>query len=89
MSMILAGPRRVYVVVLFWQALSACRSSPVAPTADAPEPARTDAGNRHSPGRLLFRLRLHRVVWRRFVGATLLVFDPGPGAAAVRAGRPG
>ena len=76
MSVILSGPRRVYVVLLFWQKLAdpctACaRVLSGVERALGAEPSTTGIPRCQS-----FCLRLHRVLWRHLVGLSLLVLDP-------------
>lgn len=81
MSLILSGPKRIYVLLLFWERL-------VDPCATCPRSfARLDramgveggiagAGRCASPCQIVVAYRLARVFWRRLIGLTLLVLDP-------------
>lgn len=77
MSLILSGPRRVYVVLLFWDRLDAgCSSCPatLSRTRDAlGVDARGPAAPCRSWCRLLFALGAQRAIGRRLVGVRLLV----------------
>lgn len=74
MSFIVSGPRRVYVVMLFCQRLrNTCAGCPralsrAARTIGAGPPCA-------DPYHLVLTIRLHRIVWRRLVGLSLLVLD--------------
>ena len=78
MSVVLSGPRRVYVLLLFcqrvgWEAVGARLLSPVERAPDVP------SGRGATPVSALCRpvmaLRLRRVLWSRLVGFSVLVFD--------------
>ncbi|MBI2218721.1 MAG: hypothetical protein HYU51_15640 [Candidatus Rokubacteria bacterium] len=73
----LSGPRRTYVMLLFWQRIT----DPCAGCGQALARAGAALGNEpavggaacEQPCRLLLAVRLHRILWRRLVGLTLLV----------------
>lgn len=83
MSVVISAPRRLYVILLFWQQVAdACSICP-----------RSVARLRHALGgvdgsgptptcepvcRIVMRLGLHRVLRRRLIGFSVLVLDPDP-----------
>jgi hypothetical protein len=80
MSLILLGPRRVYVVLLFWQRVADpyCalrRSLSHMDRALGAEGRGYDEDGGKSACRLVMALRLYRVFWERLIGLSLLVFD--------------
>lgn len=83
MSLIVSGPRRVYVIMLLWERVAgACAARPhalsrVAGTIGA-EPAITGARRSESVCHLILSVRLCRVLWTRLIGLRVLVLDPQP-----------
>lgn len=83
MSFIVSGPRRVYVLMLFCQRLrNPCAGCPRALSraartigADPPDGAVPPCAD---PCHLVLTIRLHRILWRRLVGLSLLVLDAQP-----------
>lgn len=78
MSVVVSGPRRVYVILLIWQRLTesccACpRSLSRAGEAVASEPSPTC----NPLCRLVMRVGLQRVLWQRLIGLRVLILDPG------------
>jgi hypothetical protein len=83
MSVILTGPRRIYVVLLFWQRLTEpCFGCPRARfRIDHPAGAgqsATGVGPCGSVCRLVLSIRAQRIFWKRLIGLSLLVLDPNP-----------
>jgi hypothetical protein len=81
MSVVVSGPRRLYVVLLFWQRLtepcSACpRSVSRAASALGAREAPATAGPCNPVCRVVVRLGLQRVLWRRLIGFSVFVLDP-------------
>jgi hypothetical protein len=82
-SLIVSGPRRVYVIMLLWERVAgACAGrlhalSRIAGAIGA-EPA--VAGDRRSESvcHLILSVRLCRVLWKRLIGLRVLVLDPQP-----------
>lgn len=83
MSVIVSGPRRVYVLLFLCRRVAdACASCHRAVSAaehalgaDGQRRGGRDCG---SLCRLVMAVRLHRVLWRRVAGVSLLVLDPQP-----------
>jgi hypothetical protein len=80
MSLILLGPRRVYVVLLFWQRVpdprgAWRRSLAQMDRALGSEGPGDDEGGCPSACRLVMAARWSRVLWERLMGLSLLVFD--------------
>lgn len=83
MSVILSGPRRVYVVLLMW-----CRVDDASPAAlpalseidraiGSGDPRRREQ-HAGSIAHAVLTVRLQRILWRRLVGLSLLVFHSSP-----------
>jgi hypothetical protein len=79
-SVVLAGPRRTYLLMLFWRARTdGAAARRALAEIEARLPANPpDAGGRHG-GRAILSLRFHRIVWKRLIGLSLLILD-GPAA---------
>jgi hypothetical protein len=80
MSLILLGPKRVYVVLLFWQRVpdprgAWRRSLAQIDRALGSEGPGDDEGGCPSACRLVMAVRWSRVLWERLIGLSLLVFD--------------
>jgi hypothetical protein len=81
MSLILLGPKRVYVVLLCCQKLAdpccALRRSlaEIDRAFGAAQPAYGGDGHA-SGGRLVTTVRYYRIFWERLIGLSLLVIDP-------------
>ncbi|HLC43188.1 MAG TPA: hypothetical protein VJO34_16375 [Methylomirabilota bacterium] len=79
MSLILSGPRRIYIMLLFWERLAdPCLGCPhalsrIQRAMGAEEPPNGAA--RCESSRLVLTVRLQRILWRRLVGLSLLVLD--------------
>jgi len=81
MTFILLGSKRVYMVLLFWQRVTnpRCALSRSLTQMDR-------ALGSEGPGycgeeckygcRLVMAVRLHRMIWARLIGLSLLVFEP-------------
>jgi len=84
-SVVVSGPRRVYVLLLFWQRLvDACATCPRALSSAGRALGAGDSSH-VTPDcgplcRLVLAVRLQRVLWRRLIGVRLLVLDSGPSA---------
>jgi hypothetical protein len=81
MSVIVSGPRRLYIVLLFWQRLTEpcweCpRSLSRAVSALGTTEPSTTAPPCNPVCRLVMRLGLQRVLCRRLIGFSVLVLDP-------------
>ncbi|HEY7648203.1 MAG TPA: hypothetical protein VID04_04295 [Methylomirabilota bacterium] len=76
MSVVLAGPRRTYLLMLFWRALTdGAAGRRVLSEIGARLPASgPDAGGRRT-ARAILCLRFHRIVWKRLIGLSLLILD--------------
>ena len=80
MSLILSGPRRIYIMLLFWERLAdPCLGCPhallrIQRAMGAEEPP-NGAARCESICRLVLTVRLQRIPWRRLVGLSLLVLD--------------
>jgi len=78
MSVMLSGPRRVYVLLLFWQPVGRDveDSRPLPPIERAMSVSHRRApAHDHALCRPVVAVRLRRVLWSRLVGFSLLVFD--------------
>ncbi len=83
MSLMLSGPRRVYVLLLVWQRLGEPRATSFrtlsraerAMGAEPPERSDAPCG---VPCRLVLTMRVQRAIGRRLVGLSLLVLDAAP-----------
>ena len=81
MSLILSGPKRIYVLLLFWQRLAEpCAVCPLSLARMGQvlgaEDSRED-GNGCSPFcRIVMAWRISRIFWRRLIGLSLLVLEP-------------
>lgn len=81
MSLILSGPKRIYVLLLFWERLAdpcaTCpRSLARAGHALGTEDSGTN-GNRCAPFcRVVMACRVSRILWRCLIGLSFLVLDP-------------
>jgi hypothetical protein len=80
MSLILLGPKRVYVVLLFWERVADpdCalrRSLSRIDRALGAEGPGYDEDGGTSACRLVLAVRWHRVLRERLIGLSLLVFD--------------
>jgi hypothetical protein len=80
MSLVLAGPGRIYVLLLFWQRLAdACLGCPAglsrAMSVGTPDERDVGCG---PPCRSLLTVRVGRVLRRRFIGLTLFVLESEP-----------
>ncbi len=81
MSLILLGPKRVYVVLLFWQRVPDPRGAWRRALAQieralGSEGAGDDEGGCTSACRLVMAVRWSRVLWERLIGLSRLVLDP-------------
>ncbi len=80
MSLVLCGPRRVYVLLVLWERLAdGCGACPRALSSGTRvlggQPAAT-AGSGCGPlCRLVMAVRLQRVLWKRLIGVNVLVLD--------------
>jgi hypothetical protein len=80
MSLILLGPKRVYVMLLFCQKVpdprgAWRRSLAQIDRALESEGLGDDEDGCTSACRLVMAVRWHRVLWERLIGLSLLVFD--------------
>lgn len=74
MSLILSGPKRIYVLLLFWQRLAE-------PCAACPRWLAGKGNERIECGpccRILLMARFHRIFLRHLVGLSLFIVDPQP-----------
>lgn len=81
MSFILSGPKRTFVMLLFWERLGGpCATCPFSLTrtsqALGADDAGTDRTGRRPCCRVVLACRISRVFWRRLVGLSFLVLDP-------------
>ena len=81
MSLILLGPKRVYIVLLFWQRMTdprcaLCRSLAQIDRALGGEGPGYGGEECESGGRLVIAVRWYRILWERLIGLSLLVFQP-------------
>ena len=81
MSLIVSGPRRVYVIMLLWERVAgACAGRLHALSRGAgaigAEPAVTGARRNESVRHLVLSVRLCRVLWKRLIRFRVLVLDP-------------
>ena len=81
MSLILSGPKRIYVLLLFWERLTdPCATCPRSLSRIGQALGVEEAGeDRKGCGpfcRVIVACRLSRILWRRFVGLSLLVLEP-------------
>ncbi len=83
MSLILSGPKRIYVLLLFWQRLTdPCATCPRC-LERVGEALGTGGPRQNRNGceplcRVLMACRVSRVLRRRLIGLSLLVLDPQP-----------
>jgi hypothetical protein len=83
MSLILSGPKRIYVVLLFWERLAdPCATCPlslvrVGQAWGVDQPPRDHHGCKPLC-RVIMGWRIARILWRRLIGVSLLVLDPQP-----------
>jgi hypothetical protein len=79
MSLVLCGPRRTYVCLFFCRRVGrGCASCPGRRSAGDPAPpAELDPFRPYTPApaRLIASIRLQRLLWRWFVGLTVIVVD--------------
>jgi len=80
-SVVVSGPRRVYVLLLFWQRLTErCATCPRSLSRMGDVIGVGEARGAVPPCdvlcRLVMRVGLRRVFWRRLIGLTLLILDP-------------
>ncbi len=81
MSVILSGPRRVYVVLLFWERVAdVCSACPRALSrveqAVGAERSTNGGARCDALWRQVATVRLQRILGRRFIGLRLLVLEP-------------
>jgi hypothetical protein len=81
MSFILSGPKRIFVMLLFWERLAGqCATCPFSLTRTSPalgaHDAGTDRAGRRPFCRVVLACRISRIFWRRLVGLSFLVLDP-------------
>jgi hypothetical protein len=81
MSFILSRPKRIYVLLLFWERLAdpclgCVRALSRIPRAMGNEEWQKGGARCESICRLVLTVRLQRILWRRLVGVSLLVLDP-------------
>lgn len=81
MSLILSGPKRTFVMLLFWERLiGPCATCPFSPArisqALGADDAGTDRTGRRPACRVVLQCRISRIFWRRLVGLSFLVLDP-------------
>jgi hypothetical protein len=81
MSLILSGPKRIYVLLLFWQRLAdPCADCPLSleriGKAMGVEDLREDRNGCDPLCRVVMSWRVARILRRRFIGLSLLVLDP-------------
>jgi hypothetical protein len=81
MSFILSGPKRILVMLLFWEPLAGqCATCPFSPTrisqALGADDAGTDRTGRGPFCRVVLACRISRIFRRRLVGLSFLVLDP-------------
>lgn len=82
MSVILSGPRRVYVVLLMWRRADdtsqvALRALSEIDRAIGGDPRRHEQ-HAGSISHAVLTVRLQRILWRRLVGLSLFVFHSSP-----------
>jgi hypothetical protein len=80
MSLIFIGPKRVYVVLLFWQSVANPYCALWRPLAQVDRALGDvlpgeDEGACRSACHLVMAVRWGRIVWKRLIGLSLLVFD--------------
>lgn len=85
MSLILSAPRRVYVLLLFWQRVNPWSGHALLRTertigVDSP-------GDGHSLCHVVAAVRWQRILWRRFVGLSFLILDSQASSVAERGAR--
>jgi hypothetical protein len=83
MSLILSGPKRIYVLLLFWHRLAdpcaTCPRSLVrAGQALGADDPKADGSGCIRFCRVVMACRIFRVFWRRLIGLSLLVFELPP-----------
>jgi hypothetical protein len=79
MSLLLSGPRRVYLLQVFWDRLAdPCRSCSLARAHDALGPGAPELAERRCPApcRVILAFSACRLLWRRIVGLRVLVVEP-------------
>lgn len=81
MSFILSGPKRTFVMLLFWERLAGpCTTCPSSLTrtsqALGADETETDRTGRRPFCRVVLACRISRIFWRRLVGLSFLVLDP-------------
>ena len=80
MSVMLCGPRRVYVLLVLWERLvDGCGTCPRA-LSSGTRVLGADGTGRAEPGcgplcRLVMAVRVQRVLWKRLIGVNVLVLD--------------
>lgn len=80
MSVVVSGPRRVYVLLLFWQRLTErCATCPRSLSRIGDAIGVSEAQGAVPPCdalcRPVMRVGLRRVFWRRLIGLTFLILD--------------
>jgi hypothetical protein len=80
MSLILLGPKRVYVVLLFWERVEDPYGALRRSLSRIDQALGAEGSGYHEDGctsacRLVLAVRWHRVLWERLIGLSLLVFD--------------
>jgi len=81
MSFILSGPRRTFVMLLFWERLAGpCAACPFSLTwtsrALGADNAGTNRTGRRPSCRVVLACRVSRIFWRRLVGLSFHVLEP-------------
>ncbi len=81
MSLVLSGPKRIYVLLLFWERLVdpcvTCRRSLERAGLALGAESSGEHRRRCMPFcRIIMACRLSRVFWRRLIGLSVLVLDP-------------
>lgn len=79
MSVILSGPRRVYVVLLMWRRVDdagpvALRALSDTNRAIGSRDRRPDEQHAGTISHAVLTVRLQRIFWRRLIGLSLMVF---------------
>lgn len=84
MSVILSGPRRIYVVLLMWHRVDSASLVGWRTLAEIDRaishgvPGRSHERLSRSVFRTVLTVRLQRIFWRRLIGLSLLMFHCSP-----------
>ena len=81
MTLILLGSKRVYVALLFWQRVTDPRCALSHSLAQIDRALGGEGPGYCGEGcesgcRLVMAVQLHRMIWERLIGLSLLVFEP-------------